>query len=149
MTVLDEESLRRPTFAGGIPIMLADGQAWSFPRPRARCLPGLGPGPLSWTIEGRPDVEFDLTMWLMPHVPGFLGSDGVLTTLKVGALVLLANYDLDPADAVRLLAGDPDDRGDLASVAAVLERVAAEVLEPATDDVTRAVAGLPTTVGLN
>ena len=42
--MLVESERRRAEFAPGVPIVLADGQAWHFPAPKVVLFPVVGPG---------------------------------------------------------------------------------------------------------
>ena len=42
MPPVDEASRRRAPFTGGVPVLLADGQAWTFPRPLLGLMPEVG-----------------------------------------------------------------------------------------------------------
>jgi hypothetical protein len=41
---INESDKRRPDFLGGVPVTMADGQAWSVPKPRARFAPSARDG---------------------------------------------------------------------------------------------------------
>lgn len=107
----DEPSLRRPDFAGGVPIMLSDGRAWTFPRPEMSDL-YFRPGP-----DGKPALAAGLTFGpeYEELVEEYLAADDGAAELKALAALamdlLSRNYALGPADFRALLrvrrAGDP------------------------------------------
>jgi hypothetical protein len=103
---LDEQALRRPEWAEGGPVTLADGQAWHFPCPIVRWNPAPGPeGPLAWTVNGRPDPEFaaifeDILFNLEKED---VETEGKLTRVLLFAMVLMRNYSLNEVDARSLV----------------------------------------------
>lgn len=99
--MLDEKALRRADFRGGVAVVLADGQAWTLPRPEylwafddseAGASLGFDLGPeydaLARAIESAATV-----------------GDVARSVLKAAAFLLRLNYDLDgPALATLLRA---------------------------------------------
>ncbi len=111
--MLDEKALRRPGFTEGCAVVLADGQAWTFPRPRLRLRPKI--------VDGRVEVaggrtfgpEFDSKLDVL-FGSSDEESDGwarLGVEFEVLTRLLMANYALADSDVGDLLVmepGDPD-----------------------------------------
>jgi hypothetical protein len=89
-----EMDFRRPDFRGGIPVLLADGQEWSF----------AGPRELAEADANRRD---DLTELLSEIAQAEDESDRLRGELALAIFLFSINYDLPPADYTRLLAHVP------------------------------------------
>lgn len=102
MPRLDENRLRRPEFLEGVPIPLADGQTWHFPRP---------------TIDVVPEVRADGAVKLASRPSFGPGYDDLIDAFhqastpaeQLRALFTLAidllsrNYNLEPGHYPQLL----------------------------------------------
>lgn len=107
---LDEMSLRREGFRDGYPVKLADGQEWTFPRPRLRFRPARGK-----------DGKFALAGgWEHDEIYGELrdelletDSEDLFSVLSISSTIachlLLINYALSDDDLGALLPVDLDD----------------------------------------
>ncbi|MBX6312899.1 MAG: hypothetical protein IRY99_08300 [Isosphaeraceae bacterium] len=94
--------MRRPDFAPGEGIILADGQIWSLPRPRARIVLrierfGLVADP-QWTCGGRSEPQFDASFWQELQAEP---EDGLAVNLV--SILLGRNYFLSPRQRAWLL----------------------------------------------
>lgn len=104
-----ESECRRPTFTPGVPIVLADGQAWHFPRPSFELFPEVGPdGRVSGIGRAStfgPEYEDLLEAFYRDD------SDRLRGMFALAVDLLGRNYDLAPADfrcLLRFRRGDPD-----------------------------------------
>ena len=103
-----ESDCRRPTFEAGVPIVLADGQVWHFPRPGFELFPVVGPDGRVAEI-GRAatfGAEFEdlLESFYQDNV------DRLRVMFDLAVDLLGRNYALSAADYRRLLRfrrGDP------------------------------------------
>jgi hypothetical protein len=105
--VLNEPSVRRPTFEPGVPVVLEDGQPWQLPRPRVR-----------WRMVVREDVkilegnthfgpEFDS---LRERINASENDGDYLgASFEAAAWLLRRNYALNENEALSLLAYDVED----------------------------------------
>lgn len=107
---LDETSLRRPDFAGGTPVRLADGRDWTLPRPRVRFVPDDGPTGFATclALAGADDYQALLDAAAAAEA----GPDVIRTELALGRRLLLANYDLTPGQVADLLQFGYDEAAD-------------------------------------
>ena len=114
--MLDEKGLRKPTFSEGTRVRLADGQEWTFPRPRLRIYPRRDPEGKFYAAGGPsygPDFEdrydeFMESVATRDDTPECLYRIECLH-LELAAILLLANYELDDRDLRRLLVIEYDD----------------------------------------
>lgn len=113
-----EVASRRPGFVGGEPIILADGQAWSFP----------GPGELA---EEGPERE-EVAAILLAIAECEDEAERLRGELVLAVRLLRVNYGLSPAAFREILEFRPGDPGLAASQAAFrgLARRHAEALRP-------------------
>lgn len=95
--MLDEKSLRRPEFREGVPIVLGDGQAWTFPKPMLVLIPdedgeSFGPGRSTF------DAAYDAKM------EAFMASedDTLNCLLRLAVDLFRRNYDV-PKGAIATL----------------------------------------------
>jgi hypothetical protein len=108
--MLDERSLRKPSFSAGYPVVLADGQAWTFPKPRIRFRPRIG-------SDGRVEVgggagfgpEFDASIDVLYGVVETDGIEQLRVTLEMAVRLLRSNYDLTNDDVATLIVYEPND----------------------------------------
>lgn len=98
---LDEIGLRKPGFAEGVPIVLADGQAWQFPRPKVEMCPVVRDGKVTLRTATNLGREFDELIEESLHAEGFADELTVLWTVAVS--MLRFNYDLADDDFVEIL----------------------------------------------
>lgn len=108
--MISESERRRPEFRDGYKVTLADGQEWTFPRPKFRAFPVEGPdGQITAGFRPFYGGDFDRMMAV------FLGiqecTRGELFELRFrGACELLRrNYTLSIAELAELLAYEEDD----------------------------------------
>ena len=99
--MLDEESLRRPDFVDGEPVVLADGQTWYLRRPVVRFAPAENEAGFQVCLSLAGDDGFGALTEAYERVSE--GTDLVRAELALGRAVLLANYDLTPAQFGLLL----------------------------------------------
>jgi hypothetical protein len=93
----DEQSLRRPGFAGGEAIVLGDGQSWSFPRPVVAAYRPVfaDDGTVAWLPGHQFGPEYDALADALDEAED---SHAEITALARLARHLLAiNYDLPNA----------------------------------------------------
>jgi hypothetical protein len=104
MSRLDEVALRRPCFTSGVPIRLADGQHWQFPKPTIDLFPVVrADGEVAVGAAATFDVGYDerIEAFFRARV---LGPAEQLQALFALAVDLLSrNYDLELGDYRRLL----------------------------------------------
>jgi hypothetical protein len=111
--MLDEKALRRPGFSEGYPVVLADGQAWTFPRPRLRLRPKIVDGQVEVAGGRTFGPEFDSKLDVL-FGSSDEESDGwarLGVEFEVLTRLLMANYALADSDVGDLLVmepGDPD-----------------------------------------
>jgi hypothetical protein len=110
--MLNEQSLRKPTFTQGNSVRLADGQEWTFPKPRLRFKPTVSAdGKVE--IGGGPSFgpEFDDKLDILFGVTEADPAERLRVKFEVAVRLLSANYDLRPEDFSELIVlepGDPD-----------------------------------------
>lgn len=117
---LDEQALRRPEFAGGVAVTLADGQEWSLPRPRVRFVPDesdLGFGVRLAMDDGGAYQSLVTAVYAAENDPAYIRAE-----LALARHLLLANYDLAPDQIASLLQFSYGDDAD-ATGAAIREAV--------------------------
>jgi hypothetical protein len=102
--MLDEKALRKPVFSEGHPVILADGQEWTLPKPRIRFKPRIVDGKVE--IGGGPSFgpEFDDKLDILF---GVAAADPV--KFEVTVRLLATNYDLKPENFAELIVLEPDD----------------------------------------
>lgn len=99
---IDEQSRRRPGWRDGAKIELADGQEWTFPRPRVRYVPS--DHERGFEVRSGFGPEYDATIVAYDEAvergdwPGMVGGQ-----MKIAAFLLRLNYDLTTAELQRLL----------------------------------------------
>jgi len=106
----DEKSLRRAGFTEGSPVTLADGQAWTFPRPRLRLRPKIVDGGRVEIAGDRtfgPEFDSKLDVLFSASDDGSGGWDRLAVEFELVVKLLLANYDLAPVDVEELLVMEP------------------------------------------
>ena len=108
---LDETALRKPGFAEGYKVRLADGQEWTFPKPRFRFRPKIGP-------DGRVEVgggpsfgpEYDQQFEVLFGVVESDGFEQLRVKLEMAVRLLQSNYELTANDLAELLVLEPGDQ---------------------------------------
>jgi hypothetical protein len=125
---LDEPSLRRPDFRQGEALILADGRAWTLPKPHIVWRPARGDdGKLTFVIRpqfarhGDPFSACDREYQALHDrlVEGDAG-DRVAALLNLAAFLLRLNYDVSDDQLARLLAFSPDDEANVVMWSALL-----------------------------
>ena len=107
--MLDEKALRNPGFTEGYPVIMADGQAWTFPKPRIRFKPRIVDGKVE--IGGGPSFgpEFDDKLDILFGVALADPAERLRVKFEVAVRLLAANYDLKPDDFAELIVLEPGD----------------------------------------
>jgi hypothetical protein len=110
MPRLDEAAKRCSTFVEGVPVVLADGQAWHFPKPTIDLFPAIGPDGKVTDLAGKPSFgpEYDDLMDAFHQAA--TPADQLKALFALAVDLLGRNYDFSPTDYERLLryrAGDP------------------------------------------
>ena len=120
--MFDEKSLRRTTFQEGIEVKLADGQTWTFPRPRMSFKPRFVEGKIkidSPSFGPEFDPYYDVIFGTKDH-EGWELQEAKCT---IAWLLLRANYDL-PEDALpELFSFEPRDTASADMWNAVMDAV--------------------------
>jgi hypothetical protein len=116
---LDEVALRRPDFQGGEPIEMADGQAWTIPKPLLEFVPKFADdGTITAGIATSLGPVFDRLMedydraCQAAQVEAGEVPDGprpLDLLMRLAAYMLRLNYNLEPASLGVLLRWRPDD----------------------------------------
>lgn len=104
----DEKALRRPEWAEGRWITLADGQAWSFPEPSVSFFPKLEGGKVEMghRITFGPEADAEIDAIFNPETDPFASLTAQVT---LAARLLLTNYDLASDHLSSLLVKDAKD----------------------------------------
>ncbi len=94
---LTEQSRRRPEFAEGVPVELANGETWQFPRPQVRIRPRFEGGKVvdvagSYIFGGDHDAR------MAAFHAARDGSEQAGALFEMVASLLARNYDLSDAD---------------------------------------------------
>jgi len=109
--MLDEKALRKSGFTEGHSIVLADGQAWTFPLPRLRLRPRIVGGQVEIAGERIFGPEFDSKLDVL-FGSSDDESDGwarLGVQFEVVTRLLMSNYSLAEADVGDLLVMEPGD----------------------------------------
>ncbi|MGO9463083.1 MAG: hypothetical protein ACLQIB_04390 [Isosphaeraceae bacterium] len=105
--MLDEKALRKPGFTEGHKIALADGQEWTFPRPRIRLKPKIVDGRVE--VGGGPsfgpeyDDQLDALFGAVEGDP----VERVRVKFEMAVRLLSANYELEPENFAELIVLEP------------------------------------------
>jgi len=107
---LDENALRKPGFSEGYPVRLADGQDWTFPKPRIRFQPKIG-------ADGRVEVgggpsfgpEFDEKLDVLYGVTEAEPVEQLRVKFEMAVRLLSANYELTAEQLGDLIVLEPGD----------------------------------------
>jgi hypothetical protein len=121
--MLDETALRRPDFHPGSPILLADGQRWTFP---ARTALTRG---RSLNRDEPDGLVADYAATVAAVREASLGTRRLRTELALAIFLLCLNYDLTRDDLFALLCYAPGDPA-LAEVQEAFRRLALEHARP-------------------
>lgn len=107
--MLDEKALRKPEFSDGHKVVLADGQAWTLPKPRIRFRPKIVDGKVE--IGGGPSFgpEFDDKLDILFGVTQTDPAERLRVKFEVAVRLLAANYNLEPGDFAELIVLEPGD----------------------------------------
>jgi hypothetical protein len=108
--MLDERALRKPGFSDGHKVALADGQEWTFPKPRIRFRPRIGP-------DGRVEVgggpsfgpEYDGQLDVLFGVTEAEPFERLRVKFEVAVRLLRGNYELTDDQVGELLVMEPGD----------------------------------------
>ncbi len=119
---IDERTRRRPDFGAGEPIVLADGQAWHFPRPVVSLFPIVGPDGRLADLGGRATFgrDYDDLLRQLHTAPGPVDQLRALFALAID--LLTRNYELTGPELSRLLEyrdGDPENASTWSRIAEV------------------------------
>jgi hypothetical protein len=108
--MLDERALRKPGFSEGYKVTLADGQEWTFPKPRIRFRPKIGPdGRVG--VGGGPSFgpEYDGSMDVLFGIVEAEPIERLRVKFEMAIRLLQANYELTDSDLGELLELEPGD----------------------------------------
>lgn len=107
--MLDERALRRETFSEGHKVALADGQEWTFPKPKMRFRPKVVDGKVD--VDGGPSFgpEYDASLDVLFGVVDVEPIERLRVKFEMAVRLLGANYDLTPEDFASLIVLEPDD----------------------------------------
>ena len=100
--MLDEKEKRREEFVEGYPIVLADGQAWHFPRPVVEIRPRFQNGRVI-ASEGITTYGAEMDELRRQAHEAENDADVIQSIFTLGAFLLLKNYWLTDADLESLL----------------------------------------------
>ena len=108
--MLDEKALRKSGFSEGYQVTLADGQAWTVPKPRFRFRPTFGP-------DGRTEVgglptfgaEYDQQIETLYGAGDVEPIESIRVRMDMAARLLRSNYSLTDDDLADLIVLDPGD----------------------------------------
>jgi len=105
--MLDEKSLRKPGFTEGHKLKLADGQEWTFPRPRIRLKPKIVDGKVE--IGGGPSFgpEYDEQLDILFGAVEVDPVERLRVKFDMAVRLLAANYNLKPEDYAELIILEP------------------------------------------
>ncbi len=105
--MLDEKALRKPGFTEGHKIALADGQEWTFPRPRIRLKPKIVDGRVE--VGGGPSFGPEYDDQLDAHFGAVEGDpvERVRVKFEMAVRLLSANYELEPENFAELIVLEP------------------------------------------
>lgn len=107
---LDEIALRTPEFRDGPKVRLADGQEWTFPRPRFRVFPAEArDGEVTPGYRPTYGAAFDRMLELFFGVESCTTGDLFEMRFKAACDLLRRNYRLSTADLATLLFYEEDD----------------------------------------
>jgi hypothetical protein len=107
---LDELALRKPGFSEGYKVALADGQEWTFPKPRIRFRPKIGAdGKVE--VGGGPSFgpEYDRQLDVLFGVTEAEPVEQLRVKFEVAVRLLSANYDLTAEQLGDLVVFEPGD----------------------------------------
>jgi hypothetical protein len=107
--MLDEKSLRKSSFTEGHKLVLADGQEWTFPKPRIRFTPKIVDGRVE--IGGGPTFgpEYDDRLDILFGAVEVDRAEQVRVKFEMAVRLISANYDLKPEDYAELIVLEPGD----------------------------------------
>ena len=107
--MLDERALRKPEFSEGHRVVLADGQEWTFPKPRIRFKPRICDGKVE--IGGGPSFgpEFDDQLDILFGIVEAEPIERLRVKFEMAIRLLQANYELTDSDLGELLELEPGD----------------------------------------
>jgi len=105
--MLDEKALRKPGFTEGHKVTLADGQEWTFPRPRIRLKPRIVDGKVE--IGGGPSFgpEYDDQLDALFGAVEVDPVERLRVKFEMAVRLLSANYDLKHEDYSELIVLEP------------------------------------------
>jgi len=107
--MFDEVALRKPGFAEGYKVVLADGQEWTFPRPRLRFSPRLVDGRVE--VAGGPTFgpEYDAQLEILYGVTDTEPVEQLRIKFEMAVRLLSANYELTAEQLGELIVFEPGD----------------------------------------
>lgn len=117
----DEATLRRSEFTEGEPIVLADGQAWTFPRPTVQLFPAFDAEGNFAACHGRPTFGPDYDAKLETFLQAGPVEDQLQSLMALAVDLLRRNYTLTPADLAAILRYRPDDEASSARWQAIAD----------------------------
>lgn len=108
--MLDEKALRKPGFSEGYQVTLADGQAWTMPKPRFRFRASVGPEGRT-EVGGRPTFgpEYEQSIEALYGIGDVEPIESIRVRMDMAARLLRSNYDLTDDDLGDLIVLDTSD----------------------------------------
>jgi hypothetical protein len=92
--VLDEKALRKPGFTDGYPVVMADGQTWTLPKPRFRLKPHRVDGKIEILCRATFGPESDPDLDILYGAVEADYREVIRVKFAMTARLLLSNYDL-------------------------------------------------------
>jgi hypothetical protein len=113
--MLNEQELRKPTFSEGHAVTLADGQKWTFPKPRIRLVPKFVNGKVEIGGGATFGPEYEDQLDALFGTRDVDPDERLRLQFEVAVRLLKSNYELRDEDISKLIVlelGDPvsDDR---------------------------------------
>ena len=114
--MLDEPSKRWAAFTPGLAVKLADGQAWTLPRPVVIFRPAENEAGFETRAKIGDDGKF--TKAFDAYDKAESGAETIKAELAMASALLLSNYDLTPSEVADLLefSYTPHDTSDAARI---------------------------------
>jgi hypothetical protein len=101
--MLDEKELRKPTFSEGHTVTLADGQKWTFPKPRIRLVPKIVDGKVEIGGGATFGPEYDDRLDALFGTREVDPTERLRLQFEVAVRLLQSNYDLRDEDVSQLI----------------------------------------------
>jgi hypothetical protein len=108
MAQINEKDRRRPTFSDGSAVQLADGQLWTFPRPKVQFRPRIVDGHAEVMGGSRFGAEFDSDLDILLGVVDAEPVDRLRAKFQMAVRLLLSNYALSDEEISNLIVWEPE-----------------------------------------